>query len=75
MQNSTFNIEIYCTIVSVVKYRELFQVYNNNEYFIFVLNSKFEISKLRSKFCEDYHRELFRKGLVKRIISVRGVAF
>ncbi len=25
----TFNIEIYCTIVSVVKYREIFQVYNN----------------------------------------------
>ena len=31
MQSSTFNMKIYCTIVSVVKYREIFQVYNNNE--------------------------------------------
>ncbi len=32
MQSSTFNIEIYCTITSVVKYREIFQVYNNKPY-------------------------------------------
>ncbi len=33
MQSSTFNIiEIYCTIVSVVKYSEIFQVYNNKIY-------------------------------------------
>ncbi len=25
MQSSTFNIEMYCTIVSVVKYREIFR--------------------------------------------------
>ncbi len=31
---STFNIENYCTIVSVVKYREIFQVYNNLIYLI-----------------------------------------
>ncbi len=29
MQSSSFNIEIYCKIVLVVKYREIFQVYNN----------------------------------------------
>ena len=28
IQSSMFNIEIYCLIVSVVKYREIFQVYN-----------------------------------------------
>ncbi len=33
MKSSTFNMKIYYTIVSVVKYREIFQVYNNN-YFI-----------------------------------------
>ncbi len=32
MQSSKCNIEIYCTIVSVVKYREIFQVYNNTGY-------------------------------------------
>ncbi len=31
MQSSTFNMKSYCTIVSVVKYREIFQVYNNVE--------------------------------------------
>ncbi len=25
-------MKIYCTIVSVVKYREIFQVYNNTSY-------------------------------------------
>ncbi len=34
MQSSTFNMKIYCTIVSVVKYREIFQVYNNPYYVI-----------------------------------------
>ncbi len=32
MQSSTFNIEIHCTIVSVVTYRKIFQVYNNFNY-------------------------------------------
>ncbi len=32
MQSSSFNMKIYCTIVSVLKYREIFQVYNNQCY-------------------------------------------
>ncbi len=30
MQRSSFDMKIYCTIVAVVKYRKIFQVYNNN---------------------------------------------
>ncbi len=32
MQSSTLNMKNYCTIVSVVKYREIFQVYNNKSH-------------------------------------------
>ncbi len=29
MQSSSLNMQIYCTIISVLKYRGIFQVYNN----------------------------------------------
>ncbi len=38
-------MKIYCTIVSVVKYREIFQVYNNHFYPHYKQESYKQISK------------------------------
>ncbi len=62
MQSSTFNMKIYCTIVSAVKYREIFQVYNNKVY-INVLEIVIEKAILSSlKVC-------CRAGNLKRLLG------
>ncbi len=39
IQRSTFNIETYCMIVSVVKYKEIFQVY------IIIINNYYKVEQ------------------------------
>ncbi len=48
MQSSNCNIEIYCTIVSVVKYMEIFQVYNNKQHDAFQrwITAKLAVSRV-----------------------------